>query len=112
MAESHNIAKRFPSAGKNYVNYKRKELGEVCFSKTSTYSIAHCFSQTFDFNTDYQALERCLDKIVLFMHEHHLSSIAIPYKYGCGIAHGDWNKVLPIFIKKLTGFILKIYRLS
>ena len=92
-----SIAKRFPSVEKEYQNYEPKRLGEVCFSNTDTFVIANCFSQTEDFDTDYSALRKCLFKVKEYMNLNGLKTIAIPYKYGCGIANGNWDIVSTIF---------------
>lgn len=42
--------------------------------------------------TDYKALVLGLEVVANFAKEHNLS-VAIPYKIGCGLAGGDWNKV-------------------
>lgn len=42
--------------------------------------------------TDYKALVSGLEVVARFAKEHNLS-VAIPYKIGCGLAGGDWNKV-------------------
>ena len=42
--------------------------------------------------TDYMALSSCL-KIVKKTAEERNLSVALPYRMGCGIAHGDWNTV-------------------
>ena len=107
-----NIANRFPSVEREYAFYGNKALGEVCFAKADKYVIANCFSQTHSFDTDYEALAKCLDKVVEYMKLNNLHSVAIPYKYGCGIANGDWNTVRSIFVEKLKGFTLKIYKLK
>ena len=88
------------------------ELGAVCFAKTKNYVIANCFSQRNDFRTDYEALGKCLDKVVAYLKSHNLDSVAIPYKYGCGIASGNWEIVKETFVKKLVGYTLKIYKLN
>ena len=105
------IATTYPIVEKEYREYKDKKLGNVLFVKTEKYIVGNCFSQTMDFNTDYNALELCLDKTVEYMKENGLKSIAIPYKYGCGIANGDWDKVLSIFENKIKDYNLKIYKL-
>lgn len=92
-----SIANKYPSVEKEYRNYEPKHLGEVCFAKTDDFVVANCFSQTEDFNTDYDSLEQCLWGVKAYMTEHDLKKIAIPYKYGCGIANGDWETVLSIF---------------
>lgn len=107
-----SIANRFPNVEKEYVFYNKKKLGEVFFAKANEYVIANCFSQTESFDTDYDALAKCLDKVVEYLKKNNLHSVAIPYKYGCGIANGDWNTVKGIFIEKLKNFTLKIYKLN
>ena len=107
-----SIANRFPNVEKEYAFYYKKKLGEVCFAKANEYVIANCFSQTESFDTDYDALAKCLDKVVEYLKENNLHSVAIPYEYGCGIANGDWNTVKGIFIEKLKSFTLKIYKLN
>lgn len=47
--------------------------------------------------TDYKALVSGLEVVANFAREHNLS-VAIPYKIGCGLAGGDWNKV-SVFIE-------------
>ena len=49
--------------------------------------------ETENFDTDYNALRKCLVEVRLFMKAFGLKTVAIPYKYGCGIANGDWEKV-------------------
>lgn len=107
-----SIARKFPNVEKIYSNYPNKALGEVCFAQTDRFVIANCFSQTMNFDTDYSALEKCLDQVVKFLKDNNMNSVAIPYKYGCGIANGDWNTVKNIFVEKLRGFTLKIYKLD
>lgn len=104
------IAIRYPEVKREYINFNNSKLGEVCFAKTKTYVIANCFSQD-GFTTDYEALNSCLDKVVEYLNTNNLNSVAIPYHYGCGIASGDWDKVNNIFIKKLAGYTLKIYKI-
>ena len=42
--------------------------------------------------TNYKALVLGLEVVANFAKEHNLS-VAVPYKIGCGLAGGDWNKV-------------------
>lgn len=107
-----SIATRYPNVEKEYQIFEPKELGAVCYAKTKNYVIANCFSQRNDFRTDYEALGKCLDKVVAYLKSHNLDSVAIPYKYGCGIASGNWEIVKETFIKKLAGYTLKIYKLN
>lgn len=58
--------------------------------------IANCFTQKPNFDTDYVELEKCVWAILSYA-KICKKTVAVPYKYGCGIAHGDWNKVSKIF---------------
>lgn len=109
---AYTIARTFPEVEKIYEAYPNKTLGEVCFAKTNKYVIANCFSEEEGYITNYEALGKCLDKVVTYLKDNNLKSVAIPYKYGCGIADGDWNIVEGIFRNKLKGYTLKIYRLK
>lgn len=60
--------------------------------------IANCFSQNPNFTTNYEMLEKAFDEI-LGVCSYIGYSVAVPFKYGCGIASGDWNKVLDIFTR-------------
>ena len=92
------IAQRYPSVEKEYMEYPDKVLGEVCFSLTSknNYMVANCFSQNEDFTTNYNALKTCLEEVKKMMFACDFETIGFPFKYGCGIASGDWDKVLEI----------------
>lgn len=105
------IAQRFPNVESKYVNFEKK-LANVCFAKTDKYVVANCFSQSLLGETDYIALDSCMQKVKKYMEEHNLESVAFPYKYGCGIAIGNWDKVLQIIRNVLNGKIIKIYRLD
>ena len=104
-----SIATKYPKVNKNYENYEPKKLGEVCFADAGNFTVANCFSQTEDFNTDYKALRECLLKVRKHMIDCGYRTVAIPYKYGCGIANGDWDTVLCIFAQVFRGFNLIIY---
>ena len=104
-----SIATKYPKVNKNYENYEPKKLGEVCFADAGNFTVANCFSQTEDFNTDYKALRKCLLKVRKYMLDCRYRTIAIPYKYGCGIASGNWDKVLKVFEECFNGFNLLIY---
>lgn len=75
--------------------------------------IENCFTQKPNFDTDYEALEKCF-RYLLELCKYHNYSICIPYMMGCGIANGDWNKVSNI-LKKLSNeyqINISVYRLE
>ena len=104
-----SIETKYSKVNKNYENYEPKKLGEVCFADAGNFTVANCFSQTEDFNTDYKALRKCLLKVRKYMLDCGYRTVAIPYKYGCGIANGKWDTVLGIFAQVFRGFNLIIY---
>ena len=103
-----SIARKYPNVNKVYKDYKQKKLGEVCMVYTYDFIVANCFSQTEDFNTDYKALRVCLLKVRKYMSHCGYRTVAIPYKYGCGIANGDWETVFNIFKDVFLGYELLI----
>ena len=104
-----SIAMKYPNVNKCYESYSKKDLGEVCMVYTDDFIVANCFSQREDFNTDYKALRECLSKVRKYMLDCGYRTVAIPYKYGCGIANGKWDTVLGIFAQVFRGFNLIIY---
>lgn len=88
-------------------NTKEYKMGMVCFYIAHDHIIANCFSQNYKFETDYSALEKCVAEI---KKQFPTENVAIPYKYGCGIAIGDWNKVLKIWEKYFPDVV--VYKLE
>ena len=97
----------------NYMEYVhvckklgRKILGLVQFLDVPNGTIvANCFSQDDEANaypngriaplTNYKAVRLCMES-VRSRAEFLNKPVYLPYKYGCGIAGGDWNKVQEI----------------
>ena len=50
--------------------------------------------------TDYNALNLALSKLHAFMKEKQLNTIGFPYKFGSGLAGGDWNVVFNMIKKE------------
>lgn len=82
----------------------RDLLGRVQYFKCrNDVIVANCFCQDEarqtteddDTITSYGDMRRCL-KHVRGMAERGSKRVCIPYKMGCGIAGGDWNKVRSI----------------
>ena len=105
-----SIARKYPNVNKVYENYKPKKLGEVCFADAGNLIVANCFSQTEDFNTNYNSLRKCLLKVRKYMLNCGYRTVAIPYEYGCGIANGDWETVFDIFNDIFFKYELLIYQ--
>ena len=102
------IARNYYSCEKEYkefcnaFNHKEQDLlGKVLIWENYLYgsSVANCFSQKENFETCYESVEKCLTYIRNYAEKNNLS-VGIPYKYGCGIANAQWEKVESI-IKKV-----------
>ena len=106
---AYAIAIKYPKVNEKYREYIYKELGRVCYADADDFIVANCFSQEENFDTNYYALRECLIDVNESMNTFNLDTVAIPYKYGCGIANGDWNIVLSIFEEVFADKKLLIY---
>lgn len=96
---------------KSYDNDYKKLQGQAIYEGYSKKIIANLFSQKPNFDTDYKAMEKGLTDIKVLAKNHNFT-IAIPYKIGCGIANGDWNKVRKIIDKVFKNYDITIYKLK
>ena len=62
--------------------------------------------------TDYGALDTALGFLRKFMDEKGLTSVAFPYKLGCGLGGGDWKVVESILKKRFGDLDCYIYKLA
>lgn len=108
---AYQIASKYPLVEREYHNYQG-ELGDVLFCNTDDFVVGNCYSQNEDFTTNYGALDECLWRVRAYMKQHDIKTVAIPYKYGCGIASGDWSIVRGIFEDVLGDFDVLIYTLG
>lgn len=69
--------------------------------------ICNCFTQNEDYSTNYEALEKACTEIFAICSKLNWS-VAFPFKYGCGIAHGDWSIVLDIISRCASSFGLDV----
>lgn len=61
--------------------------------------------------TDYEAITMCFDKIYRYAKLNNLT-VAIPYNIGCGLAGGNWTRVLNIILKRFKDkSIVKLYKI-
>lgn len=90
-------------------------LGKVLFVPiSSSQSIANLFAQdTFASYgvsicclTQYEKLRECLREV---NNVYKGKTVALPYKLGCGLAGGDWNKVKKIIEEELTDCKVEIW---
>lgn len=61
--------------------------------------IFNCFTQEENFDTNYELVKSCFENIKDYCLNKLILpvTIGVPYKYGCGIAKGEWDKVEQIF---------------
>lgn len=59
--------------------------------------------------TDYKALETCLYKLALYMTEHKMKTLAIPYGLGCGLGCGNWDTVHKIIERAFNNTDITVY---
>ena len=112
------VKQRYPEVFKAYYHYCKTQVPEqilgtslICQANNGKY-IANVFGQlTFGegLQTDYEKLGKGLLEIEKFAKENNLS-VAIPYKIGCGLAHGDWNIVFEIITEIFMETPCNIYR--
>lgn len=100
---AYYIAGKYPSVEREYKRHQGS-LGEVLYCRTMDFVVGNCYSQNEDFTTNYDALRECLFDVREYMLRHKIYRVAIPYKYGCGIAKGDWATVEGIFREVLDAF--------
>lgn len=96
------ISQRFPNCEIQYQEYVKSVgnenlSGKVFFYQDKNVVIANCFSQDANFNTNYDWIKCCFTEIKRVALDNRFKTIGVPKNYGCGIANGDWNKVLNIF---------------
>lgn len=115
------IAKSYPHIAKNYSQFCKENLNSYDVLKGKIYivninnnqEIANCFTQKPNFDTDYEAIKQVFMGLLIECKNQN-KTIAVPYKYGCGIANGDWDIVSDIFEKlsKKYGVDIVIYKLE
>lgn len=113
------VKNRYPEVFKGYYHYCKTNPGEqilgttlICEANDGKY-IANLFGQLNfgeGLQTDYDRFKVALQEVHDFAKEKQLS-VAIPYKIGCGLAHGDWNIVYDIICEVFyDDVVCNIYR--
>lgn len=106
------IRNKYPKVFEAYKNTEQI-IGKLHLCKIDTDKyICNMFSQNgisrSKRTTDYDAMEGCIARLVKYAKDKGYT-IAMPYKIGCGLAGGDWEKVKAIIDKYNDGRIT-IYR--
>ena len=60
-------------------------------------------------HTDYEALETCLNKLALYMTQHGMRTLALPYGLGCGLGGGNWDTVHSIIKRAFDNTDITVY---
>ena len=111
------IRDRYPFVYQDYLKalkYEHAGLGHIVVSReqgVNGLEIISMFAQeNFGYSgryTDYDAFKKCLDLVADHVNQwsykyHENFKVGIPYKIGCGLAGGDWEKVKKM-IKEFSG---------
>lgn len=98
-----------------YINDKENILGLVYYANThDNKKIANLFGQLNygeGLQTNYGKLAKGLDNVAEFAKRHNVS-VAIPYKIGCGLAHGNWEIVKGLIESIFADVDCTVYRLE
>lgn len=116
---AYQIKSTYPNCELSAINHVRT-LRDKCdvvgtydiYNVNDNQDICNCFTQLENFDTDYLAINIVFRDILRYCKEFN-KTIAVPYKYGSGIANGDWNKIEDIF-KRLSdeyGVDISVYKL-
>lgn len=115
------VKKRYPNVYQAYRFAYEKyglTLGQVIVVKTpDNKRIANLLAQEkygYDGKqyTHYDKLQECFDRIVEFMKEENLKTIAFPYLMACHRGGGDWNVVYKMIEDTFKDFDVEIWRLD
>lgn len=111
------IANLSPEVERQYIAYcdvfgfdYEKLKGQVLIAKDGNLNVANIFSQRPDFTTDYKAMKECFTTLRDLVKTTGLT-LAMPYKIGCGIANGDFDKVLDIILEVFSDIDVTLYKL-
>lgn len=99
---ARQLADRYPNLEREYSQHCNEVYnsfdvlsGTIFWFNTNDKYIANLFSQEKNFNTNYCCLKKCLETVERGARLTG-KTVAIPYRIGCGIANGEWDKVYKI----------------
>jgi len=110
------IARKYPNVEQSYKTmcqrYNEDDIDlygnwGLCPIEIDKY-IINCFTQQ-HYNTRYDLIESVFKSIKSYAKQNNLT-ICMPWKYGCGIAKGEWEKVEEILLDIFTDYDITIYR--
>lgn len=111
------VATQYPQVEKEYKDFCKKYNGllygqyQVCKIGNRKY-IANCFTQR-NFVTNLEDIKKVF-RGLLESCKLNGFSICVPFKYGCGIANGNWDEVSKIFedLSNEYGIDIVVYKLD
>lgn len=114
------IATKYPIVEREYENYCRirhpidLEANILSVHIGENKFIFNCFTQDINFNTNYKWVRKVFTRIrrqcaCYWIIPDRPITIGVPYKYGCGIANGEWKKVLSIFNDIFNDYVCDKY---
>ncbi|MED0951366.1 macro domain-containing protein [Bacillus mobilis] len=115
---AEGIKHAFPEAFERYralclqENKGRHLLGTCQIIKSKDKYIANIFGQhnygKKGVFTEMDALQQAFYSLKMRAQKHNLS-VAIPFKFGCGLAGGDWNEVFKLIEETFRDYPVTIY---
>lgn len=115
------IAKQYPRCEVEYkwyckFNNNNYETLKGCFCSVlinRSRTILNCFTQKPNFDTDYEQLKICFERVLEYAKKYD-ESISVPYGYGCGIANGNWLIIEKIFeeLSEKYNIDISVYKLE
>lgn len=117
------VKRRYPHVFQAYrddYNNGLLNLGHVCFATAKQDQVIAnmCAQDNFGYNggvyTNYDALQRCLEKVKAFaIFDYDIKPvIAFPYLMSCHRGGGDWNIVYKMIEDTFNDFDVEIWRLD
>lgn len=102
------LRQKYPELLPSYKRFCQTPSRETCHLTPTRDGrfVANLFGQggrSAGWKTDYCALECALESLVRQMTKMGLTTVAMPYGMGCGLAGGDWETVLGIIKKVFAG---------
>lgn len=122
---SGDLARRFPWAERSFRAWSEGgmgppyALGEILYHQVyeEGVTVLHLCAQhgvgRGQRRVDYQALDRCLQKVVALdsIWRDQLGTLAMP-RIGTGLGGGEWEDVEGVIERRLTDFPVKVYTLE
>lgn len=114
---ARQLADQYSQLEKEYARFCKlydnsyDKLKDTCFVHFAEKVIVNMFSQKPNFDTDYEVMKEALYNIKGFAKDTK-RSIAIPYRIGCGIANGKWEKVYKIIEEVFSDYEVSLYKLK